>query len=226
MPESHRRRLAMGTTGIMSMGHSRMHLARLFLIFWILLLVPPPGAAATDCAQRFAPGAYGVPATDPVIRAGLLTVSGFQPIYLEKRSVLQETDHALCDYVTAYDVFRLSYREPQPLLAGCYGDFNGDGRRDYALLLQGAGGEVIPHVFLAVPPRYRVFALPKVTDPYGFSEDRTLWPGPFCRKKPANGQYKAFESSVRVVGDVIQVGWYGYYWSPDAMRFEAVLIQD
>lgn len=84
------------------------------------------------------------------------------------------------------------------MLAGCYGDFNGDGRRDYALLLQGAGAEVIP----------------------------PLWPGPYCRNKPPNGQYKAFESSVRVVGDVIQVGWYGYYWLPKTMRFEAVLIQD
>ncbi len=177
-------------------------------------------------AQRFAPGAYGVPATDPAVRAGLLTVAGFRPIYLEKRSVLEETDPALCDYATAYDVFRLNYQEPRPLLAGCYGDFNGDGRRDYALLLQGAGGEVIPHVFLAVPPHYRAFALPKVTDPYGFNEDQTLWPGPFCRQKPPNGQYKAFESSVRVIGDVIQVGWYGYYWSPKTMRFEPVLIQD
>ncbi len=177
--------------------------------------------------QRFAPGAYGVLATDPAVRAGLLAVPGFRPIYLEKNSVLEETDPTLCDYVTAYDVFHLSYREPRPLLAGCYEDFNGDGRRDYALLLQGGGGEVIPYVFLAVPPRYRVFALPKVTDPYGFNEDRTLWPGPFCQKKPANGQYKFLESgSVHVVGDVMQVGWYGYYWSPDKKGFEAVLIQD
>ncbi len=151
-----------------------MHLARLLIVFWILLLAPAPGAAvATDCAQHFAPGAYGVPATDPAVRAVLLTVPGFRPIYLEKQ-IVEETDPAVCDYVTSYDVFRLSYREPRPLLAGCYGDFNGDGRRDYALLLQGAGGEVIPHVFVAVPPRYRVFALPKVTDPYGYNEDHTL----------------------------------------------------
>ncbi len=183
-----------------------MHLARFLILFWILLLVPLPAATtATDCAQRFAPGAYGVPATDPAVRASLLTVPGFRPIYLEKHID----------------------REPRPLLAGCYGDFDSDGRRDYALLLQGAGGEVIPHVFVAVPPRYRVFVLPKVTDPYGFGEDRTLWPGPFCQKRPANGQYKFLESgSVHVVGDVIQVGWYGYYWSPEVKRFEAVLIQD
>ncbi len=86
---------------------------------------------------------------------------------------------------------------------------------------------MIPHVFVAVPPRYRVFKLPKVTDPYGFSEDHTLWPGPFCQKKPADRQYKFLESgSVRVVGDVIQVGWYGCYWSPDKKGFEAVLIAD
>src|SRR2546425_10157643 len=204
-----------------------MRLARLLIVFLILLLVPALGAGATvDCAQRFATGAYGVPATDPAVRAGLLAVPGFRPIYLEKHSD-EQADPSLCEYTTAYDIFRLSYQESKPLLAGCYGDFNGDGRRDYALLMQGAGGEVIPHVFLAVPPRYRVFALPKVTDPYGFNEDRTLWPGPFCQHKPANGQFKFLESgSVHVVGDVIQVGWYGYYWSPDTDRFEAVLIQD
>jgi hypothetical protein len=205
-----------------------MRHARFLLILWIQLLTPASGAtAATDCAQRFAPGAYGVPATDAAVRAGLLTVPGFRPIYLEKRSALEETDPALCVYVTAYDVFRLNYREPRNLLAGCYGDFNGDGRRDYALLLQGVGGQVIPHVFVAVPPRYRIFKLPKVTDPYGFNEDHALWPGPFCQKKPPSGQYKFLESgSVRVVGDVVQVCWYGYYWLPDKMRFEAVLIQD
>jgi len=204
-----------------------MYLARYLLIAWILLLTSAPGVAATtDCAQRFTPGTYGVPATDPAVRGGLLTVAGFRPIYLEKRSD-EEADPALCDYVTAYDVFRLSYQEPRPLLAGCYGDFNGDGSRDYALLLQGTGGEVIPHVFLAAPPGYRIITLPKVTDPYGFNEDRTLWPGPFCQKKPTSGQYKVLEGgSVHVVGDVIQVGWYAYYWSPDTMRFEAVLIQD
>jgi len=198
-----------------------------FLFLWTLLLASALGAgASTDCAQRFAPGAYGVPATDPAVRAGWLTVSGFRPIYLEKRSV-EETDPAVCDYVTAYDVFRLNYREPRPLLAGCYGDFKGDGRRDYALLMRAADGEVIPHVFLAAPSRYRVFKLPRVTDPYGFNENRTLWPGPFCHKKPAGGQYKFLEGgSVHVVGDVIQVGWYGYYWSPGTKRFTAVQIQD
>ncbi len=63
-----------------------MRRARPLFIFWILLLAPVSGAtvATTDCAQRFVPGAYGVPATDPAVRADLLTVSGFRPIYLEK----------------------------------------------------------------------------------------------------------------------------------------------
>lgn len=212
----------------MMLEGSFMKRARFLLFFWVLVATPAlsSAAATVDCAQRFVPGAYGVPATDSAVRSGLLTVPGFRPIYLEKRSV-EETDPSLCDYATAYDVFRLNYRDPRPLLAGCYGDFNGDGNRDYALLLQGSGGEVIPHVFVAALPHYRVYKLPKVTDPYGFNEDHTLWPGPFCQKKPADGQYKFLENgSVHVVGDVIQVGWYGYYWSPEKREFEAILIQD
>lgn len=209
-------------------GRPFMHFVELLIICMILPLTQPPGAApaATDCADRLEPGTYGVPAAEPAFRAGLLAVPGFRPIYLEKHSA-PEADPALCNYVTVYDVFRLSYREPRSLLAGCYGDFTGDGRRGYALLLQGEGGVVIPHVFVAVPPRYRAFKLPKVVDPYGFNEDQRLWPGPFCLKKPAGGQFKFLEiGSVHVVGDVIEVGWYAYYWSPDKAGFEAVLVKD
>ncbi len=42
-----------------------------------------------------------------------------------------------------------------------------------------------------------------------------------------SGQHKVLEGgSVHVVGDVVEAGWYAYYWSPETMRFEAVLIQD
>ena len=121
------------------MGYPGTRLVYFFLFLWSLLLSPAGAGASTDCAERFAPGAYGVPATDSAVRAGLLTVPGFRPIYLEKRSI-EEKDPAVCDYVTVYDVFRLSYREPRPLLAGCYVDFNVDGTRDYYLLIRGAGG--------------------------------------------------------------------------------------
>lgn len=112
-------------------------------------------------------------------------------------------------------------------LAGCYGDFDGDGRRDCALLLASpAGDKVLPHVFLAREETHRMFALNPVTDPYGFNEDRFLWPGPFCLKKPETGLFEAFDQATAVVGDVIQVGWHGYVWRPDAERFDTLQVLD
>ena len=82
------------------------------------------------------------------------------------------------------------------------------------------------YVFLARSPRYIAVALGRVTDPYGFNEDPSLWPGPFCYRKPENATYKALESEIRVFGDVIQVGWYAYYWLPAEQRFQGVLVDD
>ncbi len=182
---------------------------------------------AVDCSGRFTAGAYGVPADDPAVRSGRLTVKGFTPIYLNKQPV-EEADPEPCRYVTAYDVFQLVYESRRGLLlAGCYGDFDGDGRRDYALLLASAAGDkVLPHVFLARGGGYRVVALDPVTDPYGFNQDRSLWPGPFCLKKPETGVFKSFDEETTVVGDVIQVGWYGYVWRRKAERFEALQVLD
>ncbi len=185
-----------------------------------------PVTASTDCSERFQAGSYGVPVDEPAVRAGALAVSGFAPMYLEKRRV-EVSDPAVCRYVTAYDVFRLTADQGSGLLAGCYGDFDGDGQRDYALLLREVGGtKVIAHVFLARTPRYLVFALGRITDPYGFNEDPSLWPGPFCKRKPRSGRYRALDSEIRVFGDVIQVGWYAYYWLPAEQRFQDVLIED
>ncbi len=185
-----------------------------------------PVTASTDCSSRFLVGSYGVPADEPAVRDGLLAVSGFTPIYLERHGV-EVSDPATCEYVTAYDVFRLVYNQRRQLLAGCYGDFDGDGRRDYALLLRKAdGSDVIPHIFLARPPGYSIIALDKVTDPYGFNEDHSLWPGPFCHGKPKDGIFQALESRIRVFGDVMQVGWYAYYWLPQEQRFQTVLVED
>jgi hypothetical protein len=147
-------------------------------------------------------------------------------MYLEKRRV-EESDPAVCRYVTAYDVFRLTSGQGSGLLAGCYGDFDGDGQRDYALLLREVGGtKVIARVFLARTPRYLVFALGPIIDPYGFNEDPTLWPGPFCQRIPTDGRYRALESEIHVFGDVIRVGWYAYYWLPAEQRFQDVLVAD
>ena len=32
--------------------------------------------------------------------------------------------------------------------------------------------------------------------------------------------------SLHVTGDIIQVGWYAYYWLPTEQRFQSVLIAD
>lgn len=194
-----------------------------------LLLLSALGSesASRDCAEDIQAGAYGVPLDEPAVRAGALVVPGFAPIYLEKRKV-EVSDPSLCTYVTTYDVFRLTTGQSGRLLAGCYGDFSGVGRRDYALLLREFGGaRVVPYVFLARPPHYVAFALGRIVDPYGFGEDRSLWPGPFCHRKPGNGMYRVLEGQmIRVVGDVIQVGWYAYYWLPAEQRFQDVLIAD
>ncbi len=185
-----------------------------------------PVSASTDCSERFQAGSFGVPVDEPAVRAGALAVSGFAPMYLEKRKV-EDSDPALCRYVTTYDVFRLIPGQGSSLLAGCYGDFDGDGRRDYALLLREVGGtKVIAYVFLARTPRYLAFPLGPITDPYGFNEDTSLWPGPFCHRKPENGTFRALESEIRVFGDIIQVGWYAHYWLPAEQRFQGVLVED
>ena len=85
---------------------------------------------------------------------------------------------------------------------------------------------MLPHIFLAREGGYRVFTLNPVTDPYGFNEDRFLWPGPFCLKKPETGLFEAFDEETTVVGDVIQVGWHGYVWRPGTERFEALQVLD
>jgi hypothetical protein len=114
------------------------------------------------------------------------------------------------------------------LLAGCYGDFDGDGRRDYALLLASASGDkVLPHVFLARGGRYRVVVLDPVTDPYGFNEDPFSLAWSVLSKRPRSGVFEGFDDEkTTVVGDVIQVGWYGYAWRRKGERFEAIQVQD
>lgn len=210
----------------MSQPLNRRSLIAVMLLLTLSVVLARDGDAV-DCSGRFRVGAYGVPADDPALRSGALTVQGFTPIYLNKQR-LEETDSETCRYVTAYDVFRLVYKGRVGLLvAGCYGDFDGDGRRDYALLLASAEGDkALPYVFLARGTGYLVVVLDPVVDPYGFNRDRSLWPGPFCLKKPATGVFKGFDEETTVVGDVIQVGWYGYVWRRNVNQFEALQVID
>jgi hypothetical protein len=88
------------------------------------------------CAERFQAGSYGVPVDELACRTGAFTVYGFAPMYLKMQNFELSHD-ADCRYSTAYDVFRLILGQGGRSLAGCYGDFDGDGRRDYALRLKG-----------------------------------------------------------------------------------------
>ena len=182
-----------------------------------------------DCADRYQIGEYGVSAQDPVVVGGGLQVPGYQPFALRKTSVLAEKA-AWCQYGSAYDIFRLEKTLEGPgLLAGCYGDFNNDSKRDYALFLWNVtGAESRAFVFMAQAGTFHPIELPPVSDPYGYNDDPTYWPGPFCRQRPKDGKITPFDSEISydVYGDVIHLGWEAYYWDPTSQHFESIMIAD
>ena len=127
-------------------------------------------------------------------------------------------------------MFRISdLPTPEALLAGCIGDFDGDGRADVALLMKRArDSAVAAFVFEARGTSYHVTRIEGITDPYGFAEDKTVWPGPFCIPKPASGIFtEAVEGQkTNVVGDLFTIGWKTSFWNPAAGRFDATLTSD
>ena len=135
-----------------------------------------------------------------------------------------------CGYVSTADVFRMTdTRRPGRLLAGCIGDFDGDGRADVALLMTRArDAAVAAFVFAARGTSYHATRIEGITDPYGFSEDKSVWPGPFCIPKPSSGVFtEAVEGQkINVVGDLFTIGWKTYFWNPPARRFDAIPTSD
>jgi hypothetical protein len=180
-----------------------------------------------DCMDRFPEGRFGVATSRPIVAR--LMVPEFSPLYLVKRGVIVpwSTD---CQYVYTSDVFRLTdTRTPGALLAGCVGDFDGDGRADVALLMKRArDNAVAAFVFEARGTSYHVHRIEEITDPFGFAEDKRVWPGPFCIPKPPSGVFAdAVEGQkVNVVGDLFTIGWKTYFWNPASRRFDAVLTSD
>src|SRR5262249_40009065 len=180
-----------------------------------------------DCMDRFPEGRFGISPSRPVVAK--LVAPDFSPLYLVKRalSVAQPAD---CRYVYTGDVFRMTdLPTPGALLAGCVGDFDGDGRPDFALLMRrGRDLAVAAFVFEARATSYQVAQIDGITDPYGFAEDKNVWPGPFCSPKPPGGVFTDTVDSqkVNVVGDLFTIGWKTYYWNPAARRFESVLTSD
>jgi len=185
-------------------------------------------ARAVDCMDRFPEGRFGIPLSHHAATSGKLAVEGFSPLYLTKHQV-SVPEAEMCDYVYTVDVFRMvETRAAGTLLAGCVGDFDGGGRVAVAILMKRQlDGAVIPMVFRSRVSGYEITRINGITDPYGFGEDRSIWPGPMCIPKPSSGLFEsAVGGKVSVVGDLFVVGWKTYFWNPAAERFDAILTSD
>ena len=184
-------------------------------------------AEAVDCADRFTEGRFGISTSRPIVAK--LAVPEFSPLYLVKRAVTLARPED-CRYVYTGDVFRMADTPAAGvLLAGCVGDFDGNGRPGVALLMKRArDAAVAAFVFQARGADYRVTQIEGITDPYGFAEDHGVWPGPFCLPKPSNGVFvSAVEGHmIKVVGDLFTIGWRTYFWNPATKQFDAILTSD
>jgi hypothetical protein len=183
---------------------------------------------AGDCMGRFPEGRFGIPLSHQVVVSGTLAVEGFSPLYLTKQSV-SVSEEEICNDVYTADVFRMvDTREAGTLLAGCIGDFDGRGRIGAALLMKRRrDGAVIPMVFRSLAAGYEITQIDGITDPYGFGEDRSIWPGPICLAKPPSGVFESeIGGKVKVVGDLFVIGWKTYFWNPTSGRFDAILTSD
>jgi hypothetical protein len=183
---------------------------------------------AGDCMGRFPEERFGIPLSHRVVVSGQLAVEGFSPLYLTKLPV-SVSEEEICDDVYTGDVFRMvETREAGTLLAGCIGDFDGRGGIGVALLMKRRrDGAVIPMVFRSLAAGYEISQLDGITDPYGFGEDRSIWPGPTCLPKPLGGVFESeIGGKVKVVGDLFVVGWKTYFWNPGSGRFDAILTSD
>lgn len=191
--------------------------------FLLVLMVGMPGISrAVDCSEKFPVGRYALARHDAVPLAG--KVNGFSPVYILKKPVQMRssgTDDP-CQYAYGFDVFEFTdEKHPGALVAGCAGDFDGDGARDYAVLLRRLTDHtMLAHIFLAREDSFQVFELrPPV--------NRRGWTGPSCTPRPPAGVFKSQEGGkLHVSGDLVTVGWYTYYWRPDLKRFDAVLTSD
>jgi hypothetical protein len=205
----------------------RVHVACLGLaLAGVTLLAPVPRVlGAAQCMDRFPEGRYGIP-LHSAIASVKPTLKGFSPLYVQKLPVAIATP-ADCEYVYTGDVFRL-VESPTALFAGCIGDFDGNGQPDVALLMKRRrDGRVLPVIFRSQGARYDVTVIDHITDPYGFNENASVWPGPFCHPKPPNGVFESdVGGQVTVVGDLFTIGWFTYFWSTAASRFDAILTSD
>src|SRR5262245_211910 len=182
-----------------------------------------------DCSARYPLGVFALPQKDAARVGGAAT--GFTLVHMRKTPLLMTASGSEdpCELVYAGDVVELTGAEtPDALVAGCAGDFRGQGVRDYVVLLRRlADGHYVPHVFLARGGAFDVTLLE------AHAAEDPAWFGPACVARPWNGLFQApdFEGTgkpaqVTVGGDLITIGWWTYYWRRDLGRFERILTSD
>ena len=196
----------------------------------ILISVAPARAGqAVDCSERFPVGLFALTQNDVALLSGRL--SGFSVVHILKKPLPMRSSGSEdpCEFVYGVDVFEFTPATTRgALVAGCAGDFRGNGSRDYVVLLRrDSDGRYVPHVFLA---RDHAF---DVVDLEWHATDASAWFGPFCQTKPQAGTFRAPDLEgtgarvrIPVVGDLFTVGWWTYYWRPDLDRFDAILTTD
>jgi len=194
----------------------------------VVLVGMPRVGHAVNCSQKFPLGSFALTPAQAVLVTGKLT--GFSPIYILKKPVEIESSDGgdPCEFVYGFDVFEFTDdQRPGALVAGCSGDLDGDGARDYVVLLRRrTDGAKVAYVFLTRGDTFEVIELGLYGEPPG-------WSGPYCSPRPGTGIFEApdFEGSgerarVHVFGDLITMGWFTHYWRPDVQRFDAILTTD
>lgn len=206
-------------------------MSRTCLIFLVVLISGGVARAGdtVDCSERFPVGTFAIAQKEAELLTGKL--SGFSLVHILRKPLPMRSSgpEDPCELVYGFDVFEFTAATtPGALVAGCAGDFQGTGSRDYVVLLRrDVDGRYIPHVFLA---RGRTFDVVELAP---HATDDSVWFGPFCQPKPRTGIFQGpdFEGTgeraqVPVVGDLITVGWWTYYWRRDVKRFDAILTTD
>lgn len=201
--------------------------ARSIVLALGILALAPTVADAVECTGRFPEGRFGIAPLHPALAD--VAVPGFSPLYLVKKTVDISRPED-CQFLYAGDVFRMiDSRVTGALLAGCVGDFDGDGIDDVALLMRHLhDGVIVPFVFLARGTGHDVIEIEGIVDPDGFAVDKTVWPGPFCVPRSPDGVFRSLVDSeaVDVIGDLFTVGWRTYFWNPRTGRFDGILTND
>lgn len=186
----------------------------------VALAAWPRTAAAVDVFECLREGDCWLEDGTPVLKSDSLAVKGWSRLYLELRPEREDVEPEDCSVARIGQVFSMRYHwRPGFRLVGCRGDFDGDSRIDYCLLMHGQNDcRIVPYVFLGTTGPYRAVALEEVFDPYGTARDSTSCPGPYRLAKPADGlfefpNYDDGTDQYRSVGDLIQVGWHTYAWT-------------